>query len=288
LAQHEPQSDTADIAPASKTPRARMRAAASRAATAMQAGASIRSRIGAGAKSAIGTGFGVLVRNSRKAELKANYKRALIALHRRVLDRKIEPLFFHPTVAPAEGVAPVAVPAEAERFEGPIPARVFDWLMSALPADLKDFAFVDFRAQRGRATLLAARRNFESITAYEYDAKRFDDLQMNVAQFPRSLMVCRKIDVIRGDRDGLSIPNQPAVLYFANADREPFLSLIMSQVAASYRLNPRRIYVILENPGPNTVIGQDGIFYRIKLARRERMLMRVLSPLRADVYRSLV
>jgi hypothetical protein len=278
-----------DVAPAAaKRKRIGLRSAVNRAAMAVNAGAATQPRIGARAKSAIGTGLNALVRNTRKQDLKAHYKRALVALHRRVLDRQIEPLFFHPTIETGDPAAPAVLVSEGARFEGPIPVRVFDWLMSALPADLKDFAFVDFRAQRGRATLLAARRNFESITAYEYDAKRFDELQMNVAQFPRSLMACRKIDIIRGDRDGLSIPAQPAVLYFANADREPFLSLIMGQVAASYRLNPRRIYVILEHPAPNMPILQDSIFYRMKLAPRERMLMRLLSPLKAHIYRSLV
>lgn len=246
------------------------------------------------ARSAVGSSVKAIARNTRREELQANYTRALVALHQRILDRKIEALFFHPTAIPASRdngentalftAANVARPV----YDGPVPRHVFDWIMAALPADLKEYAFVDFRAQRGRAMLMASRRNFENITGYEYDAKTFDDLQMNVAQFPRSLMVCRNVEVVRGDRDGLAVPNQPAVLYFSNAYREPFLSLIMSQVTASYRLNPRRIYIILENPGDNTAIGQDGIFYNVKMPARQRGLMRFLSPVKAHIYRSLV
>jgi hypothetical protein len=160
--------------------------------------------------------------------------------------------------------------------------------MSAAPEDLKGYAFVDFRAQRGRVMMLAARRNFEKIVGFEYDDQLFDDLQMNVAQFPRSLMTCRNVECLRGDRDGVAIPDQPAVLYFSSAYRERFMSLIMSHVSTSYRLNPRRIYIMLENPHQGATIGQDDIFYRIPLPPRERALMKLFSPIRIEVYRSLM
>lgn len=241
--------------------------------------------IGAKAASLLSSGARIVRRKLRRSELKKSYTQGLILLHRRVFDRKLERLFFRPTASPLpSGAEQPAAPLS----DGPVPQRVFDWAMTALPADLKNFVFVDFRAQRGRAMMLAARRNFEKIIGYEFDEAVFDDLQMNVAQFPRSLMTCRNIECLRGDRDGLAIPNQPAVLYFSNAFRERFLSLIMSHAATSYRLNPRRLYVILENAPAGLTTGQDDIFYRITPTWREKLALRFFSPIRVEIYRSLV
>ncbi len=250
-----------------------------------------RAAMRAKAVSALYTGARTVRHNLRRSELEKTYTKSLIFLHSHLLDRKVERLFFRPTAQPLPAAAaeePVVVSAVPPLYDGPVPRLVFDWVMTALPADLKGFAFVDFRAQRGRAMMLAARRNFEKIIGYEYDDALFDDLQMNVAQFPRSLMACRNIECLRGDRDGLAIPNQPAVLYFANAFRERFLSLIMSHAATSYRLNPRRLYVILENVQGDMGTGQDDIFYKITPPAREKLALKFFSPIKVEIYRSLV
>ncbi|MDZ4792275.1 MAG: hypothetical protein SGJ17_13895, partial [Hyphomicrobiales bacterium] len=237
------------------------------------------------AAAAMRQGASVIARNANRSQLEQNYAKAIAAIHTHVLDRKLEQVFFRPTILP---VAPIAEKSSVYRYDGPVPRMVFHWAMSALPRDLKAYAFVDFRAQRGRAMMLAARCNFERIIGYEYDEKLHDDLQMNVAQFPRSLMACREIECVRGDLQGIILPDQPVVLYFSNAFRERFMSLIMSHVITSYRLHPRRMYIILENPPATADLGPDEIFCKINLPIRERALLKVLSPVRLDVYRSLV
>ncbi|MDX2263953.1 MAG: hypothetical protein NW215_03155 [Hyphomicrobiales bacterium] len=249
-----------------------------------------RERMKARAAEALRNGASVIKRNASRSRIEENYARALTALHRHIFDRKLEQLFFRPTVElETRAALPAVAGAEPPpfRYDGPVPRLAFNWAMSALPRDLKSFAFVDFRAQRGRAMMLAARRNFERIIGYEYDERLYDDLQMNVAQFPRSLMQCRNIDCVRGDLSGVIVPDQPVVIYFANAFRERFLSLIMSHVATSYRLRPRRMYLIFENPGDAVDLGRDEIFYRIHAPIRERALLSAFSPVRMLVYRSL-
>ncbi len=242
------------------------------------------------AAAAMRQGASVIARNANRSQLEQNYAKATAALHTHVFDRKLEQLFFRPTIVAAERQAATAAGDENSvyRYDGPVPRLVFNWAMSALPRDLKSYAFVDLRAQRGRAMMLAARRNFERIIGYEYDERLHDDLQMNVAQFPRSLMSCREIECMRGDLQGVIVPDQPVVLYFANAFRERFMSLLMSHITTSYRLHPRRMYIILENPPAAADLGPDEIFYRINLPMRERALLKMLSPVKLDVYRSLI
>jgi hypothetical protein len=224
-----------------------------------------------------------LAHNLRRRELRKRYGKALIFGHTRVADRKLEKLFFVPTLQ-AQQIDPA--PERGILYDGPVPASVFNWVMAQVPDDLRNFAFIDVRAGRGRTSLLAARRNFNRIIAYEYDAQLFDDLSMNIAQYPRSLMLCRNIDYHRGDIDGISLPDQPCVLYFSGAWREPMIPGVMNYVRQTYQQSPRRIYVIMENVDDETALAGDDIFHRLEPGFGERLKMRLLSPMEFRIYRT--
>jgi hypothetical protein len=177
-------------------------------------------------------------------------------------------------------------PDRGIHYDGPIPAAVFDWVMSMVADDPRPFAFIDIRAGRGRTSLLAARRNFNRILAYEWDEPLYEDLRMNIAQYPRSLMACRNIDCYRGDVAGISLPDQPCVIYFSGAWREQLIPGVMNYVRQTFRQSPRRIYVILENVTEETVLGGDEIFGRLEPALAERLKLRLLSPMDFRVYRT--
>jgi hypothetical protein len=226
-----------------------------------------------------------LAHNLRRREIRKRYNRALVFGHTKILDRKLEKLFFVPT-RKSEIVDPD--PDRGVHYDGPVPAAVFDWVMKLMPGDLRQFAFIDIRAGRGRTSLLASKANFNRIIAYEYDPDAFDDLQMNVAQYPRSRMVCRNVDCHRGDVDGVSLPDQPCVIWFSGAWREQMIGEIMNYVRETYRQSPRRIYVVLENAGNDTALAGDNIFEPVEPPLAERLKLRLLSPMDFKVYRSLV
>lgn len=232
-------------------------------------------------------GAPALLRVARAKKLSARYRMALAALHTRLLDRRIERLLFVRTervsAEPAEAVAD-----KDYRFDGPIPRVVFNWALGALPDDLKTFAFVDLRAGNGRTMLLAARRNFEVIHGYAFSAQGYDDLELNIAQYPRSLMSCRNLRAIRGDVEGVTIPEQPCVLFIPNSGRERHLSIILSHVASSFRLNPRPIYLIFDNADRDTLPEQDDIFEPVPLPLPYRIRLALFSPARIRMFRSVL
>jgi hypothetical protein len=165
---------------------------------------------------------------------------------------------------------------------------VFEWVLDRLPKDLREYAFVDFRAGRGRVILLAARRNFEKVIGYEFDDQIHDDLVMNIAQFPRSQMACRNIESLRGDREGVSIPDQPAVLFFANAHRDELLSVVLNYAAASHQRNPRSIYLVLLNPDKALPAGTENTFKSVHWPLIDRVKLSLLSPVQIAVYHASV
>jgi hypothetical protein len=221
--------------------------------------------------------------NFRRREVRKRYGEALVFTHNKVLDRRLEKLFFVPTLKTA---VTNPAPERGILYDGPVPSAVFTWALAAMPQDLREYAFIDFRAGRGRTVLLAAKRDFERIIGFEYDAELFDDLQMNIAQYPRSEMVCRNIDCYRGDLDGIRIPDQPSVLYFSNAWREDMLSGVMDYVRQTYRDSPRRMYVMLENADETVALPKDGIFHRFEPGISERTKLKLLSPMEFQFYRT--
>jgi 16S rRNA G966 N2-methylase RsmD len=225
-----------------------------------------------------------LAHNLRRREIRKRYNQALVFGHTRVADRRFEKLFFVPTLK-SQLIDPA--PERGIHYDGPVPASVFNWVMALLPEDLRQFAFIDVHAGRGRTALLAAKRNFNRIIAYEYDDQIFDDLSMNIAQFPRSLMACRNIDCHRGDIDGIRMPDQPCVIYFSGAWREQMIPGVMDYVRETYRMSPRSMYVILENVADETVLASDDIFQKMEPALAERLKLRLLSPMDFRVYRTI-
>lgn len=226
-----------------------------------------------------------LAHNLRRREIRKRYNKALVFGHTRVADRSLEKLFFVPTL---KGQRIDPAPERGILYDGPVPASVFNWVMAQIPVELRHFAFVDIRAGRGRTSLLAAKCEFNRIIAYEYDPELFDDLSMNIAQFPRSLMACRNIDSYRGDLDGIRLPDQPCIIYFSGAWREQVIPGVMNYVRETYRKHPRRIYVILENVAEDTAIQADDIFQKLEPGLAERLKLRLLSPMDFRLYRTIV
>jgi len=228
-----------------------------------------------------------LRRSLRPHDWHCRYLGALSLMHRHAFDRGIERLLFIKTSGPYSEVETGEEGRKTFRYRGPIPGRVLNWALSALPADLKRYAFVDFSAGNGRTLLLAAARNFEHATGYASDSESCAVLEMNLAQYSRSYMICRDVRALRGDRDGISIPLQPAVLFFPDSLNAGHLGVVLSHLPASIRLNPRPIYLIFENSGPECGLDQIHLFRKVPLPALNRIKSWLFSPCNIAVYKSL-
>ncbi|MGO9986969.1 MAG: hypothetical protein ACLPIX_22515 [Rhodomicrobium sp.] len=228
-------------------------------------------------------------RRMRAQDWQRRYFILLSHLHRNVFDRGIERLLFiktpghqtHSDVQPGDGGR------KTFRYRGPIPGKALDWALSALPADLKRYAFADFRAGNGRTLLLAARRNFEHALGYAFDTESCEVLELNLAQYSRSYMRCRDVRALRGDRDGIAIPPQPAVLFFPDCLSASHLGIVLSHVAASLKTAPRPVYLVFENSGRECSLDQMRIFEKVPLPILSRVKAYLFSPAKIAVYKSL-
>ncbi len=257
----------------------RTRAAAGKLKSALDA-AKTRTHSRGAAKSAVRRAL------ATPGALRRTYLRMLAPAHMLYRDRHVEKLLFK-----ASAVTPLKAlrqPDPDTIYDGPTPGKVLDWVIEDLDLTLRECAFVDFRAGNARTLLYAAMHDFERVIGYEYTEAAYDDAQLNVSQFPRTYMKCRDVEVRRGDRGDIVIPDQPLVLFFPKAAKERFLSLMLYHVSASYRVNPRRIYIVMENPGTAGAEGYDDIFEEVKLPVATRLKLKLFSPVDIRVYRSLV
>lgn len=216
----------------------------------------------------------------------SRYQALLAAVHRHIFDRRIEQLLFFKTATPHSSLETRANGQRQFRYRGPIPEKVLGWALAGLPADLKRYAFVDFEAGNGRTLLLAARRNFEHAIGYTHGNEACAMLEMNLAQYSRSYMSCRDVRALRGDRDGIYIPLQPAVLFFPSSMILAEIGIVLSHLSASIRLNQRRVYLIFENSGPERGLEQIRFFRKVPLPFLNRIKAKLFSPASVAIYKT--
>ncbi len=135
---------------------------------------------------------------------------------------------------------------------------------------------------------MAARRNFEYAAGYAFDAEGSETLEMNLAQYPRSYLTCRDVRALRGDREGVVIPAQPAALFFPDSLSVGHLDIILSYVTASLRRDPRPIYLIFENAGRECASEHMSSFDKVSLPLLNRAKAFLFGPVSIAVYRSMV
>jgi hypothetical protein len=233
---------------------------------------------------------GVRLRERTRPErLKQDWREFLLWWHANVGDKGIEKLFFRPT-APAVPLADLNVKGD-HRAEGrdykPSPRLIFDWALAGVPADFSRFSFVDYGAGRGRVLLLAAQHPFAAIGGIESAAELHDDATMNIAQFPRSRMKCRKVECVLEDAANLVPLPGETIHYFFNAFSVQVFGEVLASIVASYREHPRRLYLILIDQEGGELAEASGVFQRVELPVAQRLRAKLFSPYEIAIYRSL-
>ena len=124
------------------------------------------------------------------------------------------------------------------------PARSFLQTLTALPRDAGEFAFVDFGCGKGRILLLAAAAApFRRIIGIEHAPALVAIANRNIETW-RGARQCATIEAICADAALVELPSEPCVLYFFAPFDNPVLEAVLTNVTASRRARPRRMYAI--------------------------------------------
>lgn len=227
---------------------------------------------------------------SRPAALERDWRQFLKSVHKQVLDRKFDALFFART-APTANLRQLHVNS-INRLSGSdykaTPTHVFGWAMAAIDENLSNFTFIDYGAGRGRVLMLASEYDFKHVIGIEFAAELHNDAIMNIQQFPRSRMKCRDVECILDDAVRFVPPDEPSVYFFFNPFGPAIFQDAIDKIVQSYRAHPRRLYVVLVDPVLADIVEGSGIFRPLPLPPRERTRINLFSPYPVAVYRSVV
>ena len=229
-----------------------------------------------------------LKEHARPSVLLRDYRQLLLTVHSRLLDRNLENLMFVRSDAPA-ALSRLKI-RHLSRLSGrdykPTPRLVFQWAIESLPEALDRFTFVDFGAGRGRVLLLASQMNFEKVIGVEFAEELHNDCEMNIAQYPRSLMKCRDVECVLDDAANFEIPDEQAVFYFFYPFDKKIMSDVLARIAESYDRNPRRLYVVcVDLPDPK-LVEEWGIFRPVTLRGLNGLKLTLLSPYDVTIFRT--
>jgi len=223
-----------------------------------------------------------------------DYRRVLHITQELAYDRAVERLFFVPT----RGRTPLdklTINTPNKRFGHayhPVHRLSFDVAMAQLPERLEEFTFVDYGAGRGRAMLLAAAYPFRRIVGLEFAAELHDDANMNIAQFPRSLMKCRDVECRLMDAVEFAPPNEKCVLFFNDPFDDELLKTVLARISTSYRAQPRRMYLVFVRPASapslDRLMELAVVFEPVTPSSPQQLGLQLLCPDSVRVFKSLV
>jgi len=226
--------------------------------------------------------------HARPSVMLRDYRQMLLMIHSKLLDRNLENLMFVRSDAPA-ALSRLKI-RHLSRLSGrdykPTPRLVFQWAIESLPEALDRFTFVDFGAGRGRVLLLASQTKFEKIVGVEFAEELHNDCEMNIAQYPRSLMKCRDVECVLDDAANFKIPDDQSVFYFFYPFDKKIMSDVLARVAESYDRNPRRLYLICVDLPNSKLVEEWGIFRPLTLRGLNGLKLSLLSPYDVTIFRT--
>lgn len=229
-----------------------------------------------------------LKEHARPSVLLRDYRQMLLMIHSKLLDRNLENLMFVRSDAPA-ALSRLKI-RHLSRLSGrdykPTPRLVFQWAIESLPEALDRFTFVDFGAGRGRVLLLASQKKFEKIVGVEFAEELHNDCEMNIAQYPRSLMKCRDVECVLDDAANFKIPDDQAVFYFFHPFDKKVMGDVLARIAESYDRNPRRLYLICVDRPNSKLVEEWGIFRPVPMRGLNGLKLTLLSPYDVTIYRT--
>lgn len=168
-------------------------------------------------------------------------------LHR--TDRRFDRTFGVDTQGVVE-LDELTVEGDAASGEGYEPTHVvlFARMAALLPADLKDYVFVDVGAGKGRVVLLASSYPFKKIIGVEFARELYTIMQENARRYRNPAQRCSNIQLLCMDIADFSLPEDRLVIYLYNPLMSKFVEDFIEKIRLSYVSCPRKIIVLFYNP----------------------------------------
>lgn len=137
-----------------------------------------------------------------------------------------------------------------------------------LPSETKPFPIIDYGCGKGRALFVAEQCGFTKLIGVDIAKELIDNANENKKAYQLK-NIHSEISFLFEDATKYAIPNDAQVFYFFNPFGEEIMQKVISNIKASIKLNPRKIYCIYLNPKYKAVFEKNGftVFYTEKNKR---------------------
>jgi SAM-dependent methyltransferase len=194
-------------------------------------------------------------------------------------------------LVPTEGTVRTGDPSLGIIYIGTQP-RLLRWVLTGLPRNHGDFAFIDMGSGEGRVLLFAKQAGFRRAIGVEF-VEELHAVATKNALNARERGV--EIEPVLGDAAEFQFPvHDPLIVHFNNPFHGPVMKRVIANLAESYEQRPRPIAVVyhqltVEDPGDET--GNLALLDEVPFLKGRRLKppasvidRRLLSPFTAHVY----
>lgn len=144
----------------------------------------------------------------------------------------------------------------------PTRLRPFKKLMDRLDFP-KDSIFVDFGAGKGRVLLAAGRYGFRKIVGVEFSPELCQEARKNLDLFKQKTDLNIEVEIIEADAAYYQIADGENIFFMFNPFDNGVMSKLLENVQMSLQKNPRKIWLIYNNPIYQNTIEQQGNFIKL-------------------------
>lgn len=146
------------------------------------------------------------------------------------------------------------------------PPKIFGFLSQFFPRNRSTYTYIDMGCGKGRTVLMASELGFQRAIGVEFVDAACATARRNLISYTSEKNVRSPCTVIHADVTEFDLPKDNLVLYFANPFEAPVWSVIIAQIAKSYCVSPRSIYLVLSGSHPERIweagklIGESRLF----------------------------
>ena len=140
----------------------------------------------------------------------------------------------------------------------------------------------------GRTVLLASHRDFRAIYGIESRGNWADDAAINIAQYPRTFMSQRQVELITSDFRLVEWPVAPLVVHIFNPQSSSWLMQVMENLSQSFGQTPRQIYLVIIANSHKSVMSAYPSFQEFSPPSSNLEQLTLMSPYEIDFYSSVI
>jgi SAM-dependent methyltransferase len=162
---------------------------------------------------------------------------------------------------PAGAVSAESGVAAQNNTYQPVLREDFEEIMSCLPTDTSSFCFIDVGSGKGRALVLAARRNFAQVIGIELSHNLHRIAEKNLTRIEGSL--CTSVRILNLDAREFLFPSVPSVIFLFNPFGEDIMRAVISNIERTHRNSDVPVFLLYLWPFQEEVINERGMWQEI-------------------------